>query len=299
MFEHLVHYKEIAGQPDRAEQYEAHQHVTAMQIAERKIGLRLLRGTAARRERERLKKLARSSGERRNAAVAKYGGRFRSGWTAGVSLLDLAKRHGLEPDYEAYRILSGVMHGSSGSLMGTRRTKGDEVTHRLGPDFQLVPIAFLEGMQWWRKLLDELPANGVSADFVLDAMTGADQLLSHYADIHATCWRVDSRTWPEGRVPPRSAAVLAVYASGATKWFSHDPVTQSICLADLVSDEPDYLQDHLGKWRAQAASVPGGRPLTIHVMGVEVKPRPGAAYAPAGSVLNPRDVQERLGLGAG
>ena len=164
MFEHLVHYKEVKSNPAKAAQYLEHEHVTAVQVAERKIGLRLLRGRARKVEHDRLRRLETRSRGKMDAALRSYGTRFKSGWTAGETLFDLARRHGLESDYDTYRILSGVMHGSAGSVLGTRRKKGERVTHRLGPDYQLVPVAFLSGMSWWRLLLDELPEVPASHD---------------------------------------------------------------------------------------------------------------------------------------
>ena len=97
-----------------------------------------------------------------------------------------------------------------------------------------------------------------------DVRTGGDALISFYPQIHAAAWKVDNRTWPTDQPPPRAIPILAVYPSGATKWFSHDPGEQSIVLADIVGPDPDFLVNALERAR-ELGPQPDGRPVTISV----------------------------------
>ena len=36
--------------------------------------------------------------------------------------------------------------------------RGDDVVHRLGPDFELCALAYIEGLRWVRMFLQRLPS---------------------------------------------------------------------------------------------------------------------------------------------
>ena len=295
LFEHLIHFREVSGSVARAEQYEAHAHVTADQLSRRRAGLHMLAGAAKRREKRALDTLGRRSKNPLAEATARWGPAFRKGWTAGEPLYQMAQRHGLEDDYEAYRILSGVMHGSAGALFGTRREDAGVVTHRLGPDLRLVPLSFLEGIRWWKALVDELPPPPVSPDWGVPLREATDALIGAYPEVLATCQRLDNRLWPSGPVPPRYVAVLAVYASGKARWFLHDVRASVLWPAELVGDPPSNLEE-LKAGMQPLAEEGLGRPASSVVLNTEVKAIEGARPAPAASLLLPHDVYGPVGL---
>lgn len=289
VFEHLIHYLEVEASAASAAQYEAHRHVTADQMSRRRIGLRRLKGKAAKREKNLLNDLGRKASTPLANAVSTYGPAFRRGWTAGTSLHDLAMKHGLSDEYESYRILSGVMHGSAGSLLGTRREAKGMVTHRLGPDLRLAPVSFHEGLTWWRRMLDELPNPPRPPGWNIGLRTATDVLLSEYPEIHATCQRLDNRGWPVGGSLPSGVAVLAVYPGGKCRWFLHEIRSGALWPAELVGDEPAGFTETVSRLERDLPNS-GGRPSTAAMLGVSVSVLPDRAPVPAAQLLRPADV---------
>lgn len=271
LFEHYLHYKEVSLSAARAAQYEAHRHVTADQLSRAGIGLSRLPKKVRKKETDRLAALGRKASAPLQKALTLYGSAFRRGWTSGTSVHDLATRHGLTRDYDSYRILSGVMHGSAGALLGTRKEKGSLVTHRLGMDLQLAPLAFHEGFTWWRALLDELPSAAPPPDWAVGLRDATGMLLDDgYQEIFAACRRLDNRLWPAGPVPPKRVAVLALYPRDKIRWFLHDRPAGLLRPAVPISEIPD-LTEIIETLRPQVGTA-GGRPATAAVAGVRLEP---------------------------
>lgn len=289
MFEHLVHYKEVSSSEEKAAQYEDHQHVTADQLARARIGLRRLRGKVRKQEGQRLAALGRRAERPLRQALERYGASFKRGWTAGTSVHSLAERHDLMPGYESYRILSGVMHGSAGALSGTRREKGAQVTHRLGMDLQLAPLAFHEGVEWWRALLDDLPETAAHPDWGLGLREGTDLLLTGYAEVHSACRRLDNRMWPTGGASPKRVAVLALYPQDKVRWFLHDIPAGLLRPAKLVGEPPETMDEIVAVMRPQVGTA-GGRPATAAMANVLVEPIEGRRPVHEAQLLLPSDV---------
>lgn len=289
MFEHLVHGKEVVSSEERATQYEDHRHVTADQLARARIGLRRLPGPARRREGRRLADLGRRAQGPLRQALDRYGTAFGRGWTAGTSVYALAERHDLVAGYESYRILSGVMHGSAGALLGTRREKGGSTTHRLGMDLQLAPLAFHEGVAWWRALLDELPETSVHPDWGIGLIEATDSLMEGYAEVFGACRRLDNRLWPTGGAQPKRIAVLALYPQDRIRWFLHDIPAGLLRPAKLVGEPPQQLDEVIGRMRPLVATS-GGRPATAVMVNVRVEPVEGRRPVHESQLLVPWDV---------
>lgn len=291
LFEHLTHYMEISSSEGRARQYEQHRHVTADQLARQQIGLRRLRGKSRSKEQQWLKNLGKKAQAPLKAALEAYGTSYSRGWTAGTSTYALACRHGLKPDYDSYRILSGVMHGSAGALLGTRRerTKLADVTHRLGPDLRLAPLAYHEGLRWWRQLLDHLPSMTVPVDWAVDLAEATDALLGAYQDLHDACRRLDNQLWPTGAAAPRTEAVYAIYPGGKTRWFCHNPQMEMMRLGELIGPEPPNLEQLREQIGLQAEGM-GGRPVTVRILGAEVRPSKGSRPIHASAIQTPHEL---------
>lgn len=296
MFEHLAHYREVKSSPGAATQYEEHRHVWADQISRARIGLHLLNGKERKKEADRLAAVGRRAKLPLQQALQRYGPSFMRGWMAGTSLYALAKRHGYEDDYESYRLLSGVMHGSAGAALGTRRERGGVVTHRLGMDLQLVPVAFHEGIRWWRALLDELPETSADPDSGMGLREATDVLLQGYPEIYRSCRRLDNKLWPAGAAPPRNLAVLALYPGDKVRWYVYDGLAQTVRPAELTGDAPDFINAVLGQMRPHVG-VSGGRPATAVMPHIRVRPTPGKRPSPAAHLLVPHDVFGRPAVG--
>lgn len=194
-------------------------------------------------------------------------------------------------------MLSGVVHGDAGGLFGLTKELHGAVVHRVGPDLQLLPVAYLYGFRWLAHLLKEaatrhnVPAAELAAEH-------ADYLVTAcWPEILKTCQDLDRRVWPN-RPPPQPGAVAAFYTADPTqvRWYFHDPHTESVTVADvdprdqeLVDSLAPRFAEPLREWRS-AGEPP--RPMTVRVLGVRVRPREGARPAPAASVLMPEHLQQ-------
>jgi len=148
LFEHLLTILDIAGDQTEGARFLAHNAVVAEKWASVPFEIDALTGTAQKKEKQRLRKLARDTANARATAIATYGEGFRLGWTS-KSVKARAQQHGLTADYEVYRLTSAVLHGSSGGAVGSVRARGPHgyPVHRLGVALQLCPLAYLRGLR--------------------------------------------------------------------------------------------------------------------------------------------------------
>lgn len=298
MYEHLLHLLEISHDPSKGVQYAAHAHVTASQLAEAAIGLDRLERPLQRRERARLQQMAKRARRPLAQALALYGPRFRSRWTGAEGVFDLAKRHGLIDDYGAYRILSAVLHGSAGALLGTRRPIGEgTVTHRVGPDLALLPSAYLLGVTWWRALVAHLPEPPRSPEWSIEFSKATDVLLDIYPEVFERSRRVDNKLWPQNPVPASRTAVIAVYPSKKVRWYLHDMRTNALWPAEPVGEVPDWVASiaHRDEVEEQLR-LSRGRPVTFCAPWAAVSAIEGRRPASAEAILLPHDVFGEVGV---
>ncbi len=288
IFEELVTLAEVSSDSVAAERYKMHEAVTADLLARRRPGLELLSESAGRAEGRRLRDRAKRLRPTLDAAVNKFGSTFRRNWSAG-NLHDTAKRHGLADEYDGYRILSGVMHGTSGALLGTRRTVRGEVVHRLGPDFELCALAYIEGLRWVRMFLERIPSAERAPWDDIGLSDKVDALIAAYPTLFSTLREIDKRTWPEMAMPA-PAAVLAFYPRGVERWYRYDPRYDTLTLADAPVPEPPNLEALRARAITYDPSLFHGRPMTAVVLHTTVQPHPGAKPFQAASIFVPKDV---------
>ncbi|WP_128277352.1 hypothetical protein [Janibacter hoylei] len=155
-------------------------------------------------------------------------------------------------------------------------------------DLQLAPLAFHEGIVWWRALLDELPAVPDHPDWRVGLSKATDVLRSGYSEVFAACRRLDNRLWPSGGAPPKRLAVLALYPSDKVRWFVHDLPAGLLRPAELAEEEPEWLPDMISRMRPQVGTA-GGRPATTAVQGLRLKPIPGRKPVHEAHILLPAD----------
>lgn len=291
LFEHLVHYCEVtqsgAAGSEAAERYEEHVYVTADQVGRRAIGLARLRGKSARGEKRRLERQLRGHERGFQRVVAAYGKGFKKGWSSR-NLFDMATAHGYSDDYDSYRILSAVTHGSAGGLVGTRRGMGaDGICHRLGPDLQLVPAAFHEGLTWWRELVKRLPPVPGPNSLPLAMADHVEELLGCYPSLLEATRRLDGLLWPTAPSPNVTVPVLAVFQNGTHAWYELDTRDDVVRRADLVGAQPANMADLLRRGRVETAqhSSTRDRPWTTPVSDVQVQARSSLAPVPSGQLL--------------
>ncbi|WP_156387892.1 DUF5677 domain-containing protein [Cellulomonas sp. Root137] len=286
MFEHLINLCDVISSTDNTpDRYLEHRHVTADQVSQHRWYLDLLDPAARKKEKDRLDKLARTTAAPLKAALAKWTTGFKRGWAKGT-LKERADLHGLGDGYEGYRILSGVIHGSSGALAGiVRDIKGTPV-HRVGPDLDLAATAYREGLVSFWSIADRLLVltGGPEAE-QLKGRTG--NLLLGIQEVSKALRREDKNMWPTEPPPAGRVPLLAVYPSGRTRWFIVDTRTETMVVADPPAVEPDGVAAAIALAR-QTDPNADGRPVTFPFeANVPIRPRVGASWVSTSSVLMP------------
>lgn len=294
LFEHLVNLMDVtASGPEASDRYLDHRYVTEDQVSRHRWYLLLLNGKSRKRETERLDKLGRRAARPLAAALKRWGPRFRNGWSDN-SLYDRADRHGLTEGYDGYRILSGVIHGSSGGLSGLVREVQGTPVHRMGPDMQLAALAYREGLAAVYQLASHLVTltdaheakrlRGLTANLLRDSQ-----------EVMLALQGEDNKMWPT-YPPPGRLTVAGIYPSGRVRWFVHDTATETIALADPPESEPEQLLAVKAEVIKGSYGGDNGRPITVAMAPdwVRVEPRSGATWVPASSVLVPPGHPGRL-----
>lgn len=307
IFEHQVNLGTVIGSTSEADRYTASRHVTAARIGDlRYWWLELLDGTERRKEKQRLDKVKRKARQPLAAAKARFDRRGRP-FEKNVftdNLYDRARDLGMQDEYEAYRVLSGVVHGDAGGLLGLSRSSGVGTIHRLGPDLQLLPLAALYGFRWLADFtltahheFGELPTVKTASEVVAG-------VVGRWPDIRRTAAAIDAQMWPD-KPPPQPGAVAAFYGpdSAQIRWYHHDPKFDVVTVADVAPgsrDEADKVPERFAEHvAAYYAAGDRERPMTVRVLGVNVIPRSAARPWPAASVLTPRRMWEKADISAG
>lgn len=284
LFEHLINFHDVCtsavNTPDR---YTDHKYITQKRVAEHRDALELLSASEQKRERKRLDKLAEATRYRAGVALSTYGTTFSRQWAQG-SLFDRARQHDLEDGYEGYRILSSVIHGSSGAMSGVTRLIDGRQVHRTGPDLELASLAWIEGLTAFYRIAEVL-ADHTGAWEAEEIHERSGRLVLFWPEVRAELRLIDERLWPK-KAPLEPVAVVAFYPRDRRKWYLYNPGDETLTLADTPDIEPDLTG------LAQAASTYSpeefnGRPLTAVYAGVKVKPRRGHSPFSASSIMVP------------
>ncbi|MHA7134333.1 DUF5677 domain-containing protein [Oerskovia turbata] len=288
LFEHLVNLMDVTSSSvNTSDRYLDHRYVTAEQVSKQTWYLQLLRGDFRRKEKDRLKTLGRKAAEKSADAVARWGSPFRRGWAHGT-LFDRATAHGIQDGYEGYRILSGVIHGSSGGLSGLVREVQGTPVHRVGPDMQLAGVAYREGLMSTYRVADHLVT--LTGRIEAERLRGLTANLLHATqEVLEGLQREDNKMWPATPPAPARIAVAGVYPSGYVRWYVHDTTTETIALAEPPATEPTALVAIKAQVAADGAERSNGRPVTVAFAqdAVQVEPKAAATWVPATSVLVP------------
>ncbi|WP_282856967.1 DUF5677 domain-containing protein [Pseudoclavibacter helvolus] len=289
LFEHLINFIDVdqsaVNTPTR---YLDHRHITEERVAQRRWYLSLLPKKDARKEATRLDRLNRHSSREAKTAVAAYGTGFKRSWAQG-SLKDRATAYGYADDYEAYRILSAVIHGSSGAMSGIVRNQDGMSVFRIGPDLDLAATAYIEGMKSTLSFFTVVFASTDRPE-AESMRTATEQLLKHSATIRNELRAIDRSAWPKvPDFPPM--AVVAVYRGGVERWFMFYEQTQTLLRSDTPLETPDLTALH-EEARRMNWDGGNGRPVTAVLNGVLLTPRADATPIPSASILVPRDLPE-------
>jgi hypothetical protein len=276
LFEHWMNICDVLDKPEQSDRFERHRFVTAQQISANIDWVSLLTPAQRDREERRLKKLGRITKAPFKASLSDYGGQFKRGWAVG-SLKDRADNQGAGDQYESYRILSSVVHGTSGGLNGLVHEFGEHRSHLVGADFGFLPQSYAEGLYSFCKLaerIDQSVASTEAHDFVAHTAL----LMNHLSEIYREIEKEKARIWPTG--PSVSIlAIAAVYPSGKVNWYLHNATEGTVVRADPVGETPDMsaIVD-----AAQQASLirPSRDPVLATVEGAILTAKSGATYGP-------------------
>ncbi|WP_086149258.1 DUF5677 domain-containing protein [Cellulosimicrobium sp. KWT-B] len=288
LYEHLVNLMDVTSSgANTSDRYLDHRYVTADQVSKRTWHLPLLKGRTRRREKDRLDELRRKVARKAADAVTKWGKSFRRGWAEG-NLLERATAHGIEDGYEGYRILSGVIHGSSGGLSGLVREVQGTPVHRIGPDMQLAAVAYREGLLSMYEIAGHLVT--LTGRMEAERLRGLTANLLHGTqEVMEGLQHEDNKMWPTAPPPPGLAAIAGIYPSGRVRWYVLETATETIAVAEPPGSEPKGFGAVRDKVVAEAAGGPNGRPVTVSFDpgAVQIQPKAGAKWVPASSVLVP------------
>ncbi|MGW7333043.1 DUF5677 domain-containing protein [Streptomyces sp. NPDC054840] len=277
LYEHLVNYCEVMSDDDSAERYLAHRAVTAELLGELSNGLGLLKGSDLKSERSRLYKMKRDSVNELKSALALYGPRFRRDW-AKRNLRERAIAHGYGSQYDVYKVLSQVTHGSAGGVLGTFGDVMGAKVHRTGPSLDLAVLAYLEGISFFRDFISEV--HDRSALDCREALSEINRAISIWPAYRYALKAVDRALWPV-KPPLGPVALIAMYPSGKIRWFCYDPQIKKVKIA-IPPEGVEWIEEetrsHLRTSHSCLMMAGEGKPVTAAIHSVPVTPKPGAEW---------------------
>ena len=284
IFESLITILDITGpDSDAIDRYEDHCGVARYQAATMRAGLTGLTGNDLRSERHRRRKEQRLHRQAHDEALAKWGAQFKRSW-ASKSLRDRAVQHGYGDDYDLYRVASLPIHVSSGGMSGIERQYGDTSVFRFGHDLVDCPMAFNEGLRYFRLFVEALAVHtGFTAERVLQALSALESLRAEYRKVVR---RIDESLWPSV-APIGGIVVRALLPDGRRKWILHDNDQRRIIechppkgaaefqirSAEDAIDEVEDTQRERDEW------------FTVAILGATADPLPDAKWRPDGFLV--------------
>ena len=276
LFEHWMNICDVLDEPEHSDRFERHRFVTAQQISSNIDWVSLLTPAQRQREERRLKKLGRVTKAPFEESMSDYGKQFKNGWAVG-SLKDRADKQGAGDQYETYRILSSVVHGTSGGLNGLVHEFGEHRSHVVGADLGLLSQSYAEGLYSFRKLAERI-FQSVASTEAHDFVAQTALLMDHLSEIYREIEKERARIWPSA--PSVSVlAIAAVYASGKVNWYLHNATEGAVVRADPLGETPDLSAIVDAAYQASLIR-PSGDPVLATVEGATLTAKPGATYGP-------------------
>lgn len=292
LFEHLANYVTVTDNPGEAERYVSSQYVTADRLGrltEWWVGM--LDGEQRESEVSRLEQMVTQAA----APLAEASERFdtpRRKYVNNVFTDNLYRRcekYGMAADYEAYRVLSAVVHGDAGGLLGlTKHSDDGPSIHRVGPDLQLVVLAWLYGFRWVADLL-LTASHRHPYPSVREAADHAGYLVARFGSVLDAAQELDQRIWPT-QPPPQPVSVAAFFHPkvDSIRWYLYDEQTRTVQVADAAPGQEAAVAN-LRQGVAEAVvnwhtPVRQPAPLTVECPHIRVYPR-SARYADATKIL--------------
>ena len=292
IFEHAVNLAWILENPVEAERYVDHGAVGRMlEIAADPPDESRYIGNDRRAFRHLVKKYRKNTESDYAAALNKHGDRFRLGWST-QSLRHRAEGVGLGSDYDSYRLLSAVAHGTAGGDLGQRLERPDgEVVLRTGAALQACPIALRLTLAWFGHVLGSIE-KATSAEVIARMQSILDGVVAVLPEHESVCAWIDHLQWPESSV--RSEVFLAIDALGTGMWWLRDAEHRKV----IRCRTPEMTPAQATGIEAKLAKAPLRDPLDpstirIHVIAGFSTPLPNASWLPESTVF-PDAVQSPL-----
>lgn len=283
LFEHLINFLDVSNSPENtSERYTDHRHITQKHIANHRESLVLLSSQERKEVEKQLDRLASRVAPRVEEAISRYGSSFNRQWAEGT-LYVRAKEHDMEDGYAGYRILSSVIHGSSGSLAGITKVIDEKDVHRTGPDLELASLAWFEGLVAFLALADQLVTMTDSWE-AKEIQGRTENLIQFWPDVRKELHRIDKQLWPK-QAPRGFLAVVAFYP-GRHRWYQYDTRSETMILAEPPELEPDLsqLQEQFLSHDSEGFE---GRPMTAICADISVQPMANQLSFPASAIMVP------------
>jgi hypothetical protein len=205
----------------------------------------------------------------------KYGNAFSRQWMK-TDLFSRAKAHGLEKEYSYYRLTSSVLHGSAGGVLGLQRTIGGATVDRVGPAFAVCPIALLQGIRFFDKIINA--TGGTAGQPAKDLKVALKQLRDLWPRYRGSILRLDEEVWPR-EAPLGGAAFFAILPiTGKEQWYFYNGATHELYEADPPAEISVQVKRALRYFREKILREAGAGTdwIAMSVEGVHVEPRPDA-----------------------
>lgn len=280
LFELMVTAKDVMTDVEHERRYVAHAPVVEQLEAELAVQHDELPLWARWAERRR-RKMGRASKASYEQALSAYGKSFKRGW-APSDLASRATKHGLEREYNFYRLSSSVLHGSSGGVLGIRKLIEGRTVHRTGPALYLCPLAFLQALRYFDMTVETYEQtqtkNAITAEIRKSVALVRELWPKYYKALH----KLDELTWPTA--PPVWMIAVFVVTPDQAQWYLHDVVRGLVWVADppepLHPENQAFLDETARQF--QHAGVPVA---SFAFFGMRVDPRPETAWEKDGWLM--------------
>lgn len=293
LFELRLTTVDIVHDPTQLQRYEDHQWV----VWKLNLDLESAKPARHRGDAHRRRKAEREIRPEFDRVVASYGPAFRRSWRT-ESLADVARRLGMMRDYDFYRLASGVLHGSSGGVIGQFVIEsvegGDVPVHRTGLAIGLCPDAWRAGLRHLRGIVEEssslLGAGGTEE--LLFAISALDHRSQDFEDFMIQFDREMWATVDRGTID----AIAVIDLRGHCRWFVRDTrrnvLREAVPPASgVVSPEQRSAIDRFCDLRRRGASIDGvsaDETMTVQLFGVHLEPQPGSKWRHSGLLMQQR-----------
>ncbi|MEW6875778.1 DUF5677 domain-containing protein [Trueperella pyogenes] len=284
-FEHLVNLSDLISFPPLQEQYLDHAEVTKLQYAELpaeyKMGRSLNPSTI-----EQLKNEV-------EQMTTKYHDKYRTRWHR-ESLYGRAKRWGYGAEYEVYRVLSSLVHGNAGGILGNEIEIQNNSVLRVGPNYELSSFGLLSGLRFTRLILQQLQnvqTKNVSPHVLETLISKSDDAISGCEDYQKRVSTLNQELWPDEPPFPKYVAVGAKYPNGKCSWFVYNPEDDEIypALRPNLPEIEKRLQDNIPTPSQKEYEKNGKRPTTAQFENLHLQVKTPLQKISACAVLMPRD----------